>query len=123
MAKVQININNMARRSDKRLSDPQVSSKIKDKESTLDVDILNLSRKGLRFRSAAQYKAGDKLRFELSSTGEKSDLSLSIKAKVVNDYGSSSEGLHEYGVRFYRLLYWYEMNCIHDYVYQFEKNH
>ena len=122
MAKVQINTNNMARRTDKRLSDPPVMSQIShNKERFLDVDIINLSRKGLRFRSASQYSIGEKLRFELSSTDKNASLSLSIRAKVINDYGSKGNGLYEYGVRFFRLLYWYEMNCIHDYVYHYVK--
>ena len=121
MAKVQVNINNMARRADKRLSDPQITSKIKHKKENLDVDVINPSRRGLRFKSGTEYKVGEKLKFELSSSDEVSNLSLNIKAKVVNDYGNKVDGVYEYGVRFYRLLYWYEMNCIHDYVYQREK--
>ena len=121
MAKVKVNINNMARRSDLRISDPHVSSKISSKERRLDVQIVNLSRRGLRFKSNTVYKLGDKLRFELNSSDENSNLSLSIRAKIINDYGSKDEGVYDYGVRFFRLLYWYEMNCIHDYVYQCEK--
>ena len=121
VAKIQINANNYARRADKRLSDPPVTSKVQQSsESFLDVDIINLSRKGLRFRSSTRYKTGDKLRFELSSIDKAASLSLSIRATVVNDYGSITEGQYEYGVMFFRLLYWYEMNCIHDYVYHYE---
>jgi hypothetical protein len=122
MPKVPINVNNQARRADKRLADPPVSSKVQfSKERFLDVDIINLSRRGLRFRSASKRAIGDKLLFELHSTDKNASLSLSIRAKVINDYGSKAEGQHEYGVRFYRLLYWYEMNCIHDYVYHYDK--
>ena len=118
MAKKQVDVNNMARRSDKRLSNPHISSKIKRKNEYIDVNIVNISRRGLRFKSGAHYKVGEKLKFEMSSSDGVSDLSLSIRAKIVNDYGNKEEGVNEYGVRFFRLLYWYEMNCIHDYVYQ-----
>jgi hypothetical protein len=53
----------------------------------------------------------------LQSIDEESALSLNIKARVINDYGRNSEGMYEYGVRFFRLLYWYEINSIHNYIY------
>jgi len=111
----------LVRRSDKRIIDPQISSVIKNKVDCLDACIIDLSRKGLRFKSKDQYKKGDKLKFELQSVDDSSALSLSIGAKVVNDYGASADGMYEYGVRFSRLLYWYEMNCIHNYIYSREK--
>lgn len=120
MANEQVNINNMARRSDKRLSNPEITSKIKRKDTLIDVDIINISRRGLRFKSGSEFKVGEKLKFELGSIGGDSNLSLRIKAKVVNNYGNKTEGVYEYGVRFIRLLYWYEMNRIHDYVYMCE---
>ena len=120
MAKAQIDINNMARRSDKRLSNPQMTSKIKRKDGNIDVDIVNISRRGLRFKSGSGFKSGEKLKFELHSSDGGSNLSLNIKAKIVNDYGNKDDGVFEYGVRFSRLLYWYEMNCIHDFVYMRE---
>ena len=107
----------LVKRSDKRIIDPQIDSVIKGKIECYDVRIVDLSRKGLRFRSRDQYKKGDKLKFEMQSTDDKSILSLTIKAKIINDYGRNAEGLYEYGARFYRLPYWYEMNCIHNYIY------
>ena len=108
----------LVKRSDKRVIEPPINSVIKNKVDCYGVQVIDLSRKGLRFRSEAQYKVGDKLKFELRSIDDSSDLSLSIGAKLINDYGTKADGKHEYGVRFFRLLYWYEMNCIHNYVYQ-----
>ena len=107
----------LVKRSDKRIIQPQINSVIKDKVDCHDVHIIDLSRKGLRFQSKDQYKKGDKLKFELQSIDDNSTLSLSIRAKVINDYGDAADGLHEYGVKFFRLLYWYEINCIHNYIY------
>jgi len=107
----------LVRRSDKRIADPQINSVIIDKTECHDVHIINLSRKGLRFRSKVQHNTGDRLKFELQSIDDTTSLSLSIGAKVINDYGKNSDEMYEYGVRFFRLLYWYEMNCIHNYVY------
>jgi len=112
----------LVKRSDKRIIEPQINSIVKDKVESHDVHILDLSRKGLRFRSGDQYKKGDKLKFDLQSIDGSSALSLSIKAKIINEYGSKEDGMFEYGVKFFRLLYWYEMNCIHNYVYSQKKD-
>ncbi|MCL2152870.1 MAG: PilZ domain-containing protein [Oscillospiraceae bacterium] len=112
----------LVKRSDRRVVEPQVSAVIKDKIECRDAQILDLSRKGLRFRSKEQYKKGDKLKFEMQSANDDPALSLSIGARVINVYGSETDGMFEYGVRFFRLLYWYEMNCIHNYVYSTIKN-
>jgi len=107
----------LVKRSDKRIIEPQINSVIRDKVNCHDVQIIDLSRKGLRFRSKDQYKSGDKLKFELQSVDDSSTLSLSIRAKVINSYGIDADDMYEYGVKFFRLLYWYEMNCIHNYIY------
>ena len=107
----------LVKRSDKRVVEPQIESVIIDKNGCHDVHISDLSRKGLRFGSNEQYKIGEKLKFKMQSTDDKADLSIIIKAKVINDYGSKADGMHEYGVTFIRFFYWYEMNCIHSYVY------
>ena len=107
----------LVKRSDKRIVEPSINSIIKDKVKSHDVHIIDLSRKGLRFKSEDHYNIGDKLKFELQSTDSNSSLSLSIRAKVINDYGSNADGINEYGVKFFRLLYWYEINCIHNYIY------
>ena len=124
-----IRLDNMHRRADKRLEDPHVNSTAQAKEEEIAVDIINLSRRGLRFRSTCKHSIGDKIRFCINSNDKMADLSLSIKAKVVNDYtdltddkpAGAPEGVYDYGVKFYRMLFWYEMNCIHDYVYRCEK--
>ena len=110
----------LVKRSDKRVIEPQISCVVSDKVKCYDVQILDLSRKGLRFRSKEQFKTGVKLKFDLQSNDDKdisSALSFNIKAKVINDYGCNNEGQYEYGVRFFRVLYLYEMNCIHNYIY------
>jgi len=111
----------LVKRSDKRIAELQLNSVIKGRTESHGVNILDLSRKGLRFRSGDQYKKGDKLKFEMQSTDEGSSLSLTIKARIINEYGSIVDGTFEYGVKFLRLLYWYEMNCIHNYIYSQKK--
>jgi hypothetical protein len=112
----------LVKRSDKRVVEPQINSVIKNKVECHDAQILDLSRKGLRFRSKDQFKKGDNIKFEMQSLDGDPTLSLKIGAKVINVYGSNTDGMFEYGVRFFRLLYWYEMNCIHNYVYSAGKN-
>jgi len=112
----------LVKRSDKRIVEPQINSTVKNKNECHDVQIIDLSRKGLRFRSCNQYRKGDRLKFELQSVDDNSSLALSIRAKVINEYGSKTDGMFEYGVSFFRLLYWYEMNCIHNYIYSQENS-
>jgi len=107
----------LVKRSDKRIVEPQISSVLRIKKENHEVHIIDLSRKGLRFGSKEQYKKGDKLKFLLQSTDDGSDLFLTIQAKVINVYGSKADGIYEYGVSFLRLRYWYEINCIHNYIY------
>ena len=107
----------LVKRSDKRIKEPQITSIIRDKAEAHDIHVLDLSRKGLRFSTKDQHEKGEKLKFELQGIDVKSALSLNIKAKVINDYGRNKEGLYEYGVKFFRLQYWYEINCIHNYIY------
>jgi len=107
----------MARRSDKRASNPPIKAIIEGKDQGHDVYVLDISRKGLRFSSSDQYQIGDKLTFGFSKGDSDISLSLSIKGKVVNDYGPGTGDMYEYGVKFSSLLHWYEMNCIHDFVY------
>jgi len=96
---------------------PHLAAVMKSKEQSFDVTIIDISRNGLRFRSKNQFDKGDKLMFELNSDDSTKDLSISIKAKLVNVYGDQPEGFYDYGVKFLRFHYWYEMNRIHDYVY------
>jgi len=112
----------LVKRSDKRITEPKIESVIRDKAKSYDVQVLDLSRKGLRFRSKDQHIKGDKLKFELRSIDDLAALSLSIKARLINDYGRNADGMYEYGVKFFRIPYWYEINCIHNYIYSHAKN-
>ena len=114
MAKISIDMK--ARRADKRVDEPKIVTMINGKGISHDVDVLNIGRGGLRFRSKVQYTKGDRVVFGLKIADAESELSLRIKAKVVNVYEGASD-MHEYGVRFFRLLYMYELGRIHDYVY------
>ena len=107
----------LVKRSDKRIVEPQINSVLIIKKENRDVQIIDLSRKGLRFGSEEQYKKGDKLKFALQSIDDNSELSLTIQARIINDYGSRTDGIYEYGVIFSRFRYWYEVNCIHNYIY------
>jgi len=109
-------VNKMAKRSDKRLIDPQIKSVVRTKDQSQEVAIVNICRTGLRFRTNLKFNKGDKLWFELRSSDENTALSLSIKGRVMNDYGQKND-MYDYGVKFFRVLYWYEMNCIHNFVY------
>ena len=117
----EIMFNKESRRSDKRLNNPRVKSRIKQNERRLDADVLNICRRGLRFRSKEKFQNGDIVKIELSSEDEKVSLNLVIKGKIVNDYGKVTEDKHEYGVKFSRFLYWHEMNSIHDFVHSYIK--
>jgi len=111
----------LVKRSDKRIAELQINSVVRDKAESREVRVLDLSCKGLRFRSSDQFSKGDKLKFEMQSIDDDPALSLSIRGRIINEYGSIVEGTFEYGVRFLRLRYWYEMNCIHNYVYSKDK--
>jgi len=110
-----------AKRADKRLNNPPVSSVIKDKDNSYHVDILNISRRGLRFRSSVQHTKGDKILFGFSKGDDELSLSMNIRGKIVNDYPSKIENAYEYGVKFSSLLHWYEMSLIHNFVYALSK--
>jgi len=118
---LEIKISPMARRTDRRIVNPSLKSVVRVNDQCHDVVIVNISRRGLRFRSSEQYNKGDRLRFELNSCDKTAALSLSIRAKIKNDYESAAGNTYEYGVVFSRLLNWYEMYCIHDFVYSYEK--
>jgi len=113
-----------ARRADKRANNPPVSSVVKNKDSSHEVVVVNISRKGLRFRSGVQYKIGDKLNFGFSRGDEENEevfLSMNIKGKILNEYAPKDDDTFEYGVKFSSLLNWYEMNLIHEFVYALSK--
>jgi len=109
------------KRQDRRMEAPRLTSVIEKKDQNLDVEVVNISRLGLRFRSDEAYSKGDRLKFILDSNDENASLSISIGARIVNDYGGEAGKAHEYGAKFTRILYWYEMRSIHDFIYAYEK--
>jgi len=111
----------LVKRADRRIAEPPLTSVIKVRNERHDAQIIDLCRKGLRFKSETQYRNGDTLKFGLQNVEDSPPLSLSIKAKVINSYGRDDEGLYEYGVKFTKLSYWYEINCIHNYIYSNQK--
>ena len=113
-----IHVSNKARRSDKRVDHPKIESTVNRGRESHSVEILNISRVGLRFRSKEKHNKGDKLLFELRGLKLNANLSIKIKGKVINDYGSDDNDLHEYGVKFIRFMHWNEMHIIHNFVYE-----
>jgi len=110
----------MTVRSDKRLYfKPSIPAVIKSGDRTDNVVLTNISRTGLGFQTDELYYKGDKLLIELKRD-EKNLLPRRIKARVINEYGLTEYGRKEYGVRFFRISYWYEKNCIHTYVYSLQ---
>jgi len=108
----------MTVRSDKRLYfKPSIAAEIRCGDRIDNVTLTNISRTGLGFQTEELYHKGDKLLIKLKRD-EKNLLPRRIKAKVINEYGVTENGLNEYGVRFFRISYWYEKNCIHNYVYK-----
>jgi len=113
-----IYISGMVRRSDKRVDHPQIESRVNCGKKCHDVEILNISRVGLRFRSSEKYKKGEKLLFELRGCKLNANLSIKIKGRVINEYNSKAEGEYEYGVKFIPLMQWNEMHIIHNFVHE-----
>ena len=106
-----------SKRADTRLTDPHLTVTVRCKKQKQDVTLLNISSHGLRFKATDAYEVGEKLWFDIRSKEEKPILSLSIKGKIINNYGSSDDNLHEYGVSFYRFRFMNEIERIHYYVY------
>ena len=107
----------MTVRSDKRLYfKPPIKAVLRVGEKTSEVFLTDISRSGLGFQTEELYKKGDKLLFELERD-EKNLLPQKIKAAVVNEYRKVEDDRNAYGVRFFRVSYWYEKNRIHNYVY------
>ena len=107
----------MTVRGDKRLYfDPSITGAIRTRDKTVEVHLTNISSSGLAFQTEEQFKKGDKLLLELKSDSNYL-LPQKIKAKIINEYGDKENGCYEYGVRFLRISYWYEKNCIHNFVY------
>ena len=108
----------ISKRSNTRLSYPKLSTVARNKEQSRDVELINISSHGLRFKSTANFKLGDKLWFDIRSNEEKPLLSLCIKGQIINDYTNTGDIMHDYGVQFYRLRYLNEIERIHSYVHK-----
>jgi len=106
----------MARRSDERLSYPQIESAAGIDKPNHNVTIIDISRVGLRFRSDKRYARGEKILLKLQSSDAEMKLSVSIKGEIVNAYTCKIENAYEYGVKFARVFQWHEMNMIHSFV-------
>ena len=106
----------ISKRAATRLSEPELSAAIRSKKQRQDVELMNISSIGLRFKSATEYNIGEKLWFDIHSNEEKPLLSLSIKGKILNEYGSGDDNQHEYGVKFNRFRFMNEIERIHYYV-------
>jgi len=118
---LEVKLESFARRTDRRVVNPKLESVVRISDQCLTVKIVDICRKGLRFRSKARYEKGDRLRIELKSSDSAADLSISIRAKIINEYENTTDNTYDYGVRFSRILNWYEMYRIHDFIYSYEK--
>ena len=105
-----------SKRADTRLSAPDLIADVRGKKQKKEALLINISSHGLRFKTDTEYKIGEKLWFDIKSKEEKPKLSVSIKGKIINNYGSSEDGLNEYGVSFYRFRFMNEIEHIHYYV-------
>ena len=105
-----------SKRADTRLTKPNLTVDVRKKKQKKEAELLNISSHGLRFKTSADYKIGEKLWFDIQSNDEKSLPSLSIKGKIINIYESGDENLHEYGVSFFRFRFMNEIEHIHYYV-------
>ena len=112
----------ISKRSFTRLSYPKLSTVARNKDRNQDVELINISSHGLRFKTEAHCKVGEKLWFDIQSHDEDPSLSLSIKGQIINDYTNTGDVFHDYGVQFYRLRYLNEIERIHKYVHTIKKN-
>jgi len=107
----------ISKRADTRLAHPELSVNVRIDETNHEVDIKNISSRGVRFSTETEFKKGDKLWLDIRSNNEKTPLSVSIKGRVVNDYGTGDDNKNNYGVHFNRLRFSDEIESIHRYVY------
>ena len=105
-----------SKRADTRLSQPDMKAVVRCKKQKQDALLLNISSYGVRFKTEAVYKTGEKLWFDITSNDEKPLLSVSIKGKIINDYGRSNDNLNDYGAKFYSFRFINERESIHHYV-------
>jgi len=111
----------ISKRSYTRLSYPELKTVARSKEQSHDVELINISSHGLRFKSSARFIIDEKVWFDIQSKEENPSLSLSIKGQIINDYTNTGDTMRDYGVRFYRLRYLNEIERIHNYVHRNRK--
>ena len=111
----------VSRRADTRLSGPKLSAIIRTKDQSHNAEVVNISSRGLRFKSETLHEVGEKLWFDIQSTDDTHPLKLSIKGKIVNDYVSSEDKQCSYGVKFNKFRYMNEIEQLHTYVYTLKK--
>jgi len=117
-----ISMAGVSRRSDRRVDNPNMAAVVRCEEKSTPVEIQNISRVGLRFRSAEKHNKGDKLLFELRCCELNDNVPVTLKGKVKNEYPSGNPDTHEYGIKFCRPAQWHDMNIIHNYVYNCGKD-
>ena len=111
----------VSRRADTRLSGPKLSAVVRTKEQSHNAEVVNISSRGLRFKSETLHEVGETLWFDIQSTDDAHPLKLSIKGKIVNDYVSIEENQCSYGVKFRKFRYMNEIEQLHTYVYTLKK--
>ena len=112
----------VSKRANTRISYPKLEATIRHKNQSNNVELIDLSCHGLRFRSKKRYNAGDKLWFDIINIEDEPLLSVSIKGGVVNDYSNNGDVTYDYGVKFHRIRYMNEIEQIHSYVHKMKKN-
>jgi len=64
----------------------------------------------MRFATDQNVSKGDRLHFKFNIFDEKTSMDIVIKTKVINVY--EIDGSYQYGVKYYRFFYWYELYII-----------
>ena len=111
----------ISKRSFTRLSYPELKAVARSKEQSYDIELINISSHGLRFKTSARFILDEKVWFDIQSKEEDPTLSLSIRGQIINDYTNTGDAVRDYGVRFYRLRYLNEIERIHKYVHTIKK--
>jgi hypothetical protein len=105
-----------SKRKDRRSSKVVFKAEVSHNMHVINVDILDISRTGLKFASEKKIQQGSRIgiSFLVKDTDKAADLEvrLSLNAKVINEYGIDSKGRFVYGVKFNRIFSWYDMRRI-----------
>jgi len=111
----------ISKRSNTRLPYPDLKTIARSKEQSYDIELINISSHGLRFKTTARFVVDEKVWFDIQSKEETPSLTLSIRGQIINDYTNIGDTMRDYGVRFYRLRYLNEIERIHNYVHTNKK--